>query len=229
MAAKTNWLYRRRHWQEQGFSLLEVLASVVIVAIAMASLAPALTLVAYRRAMSERVEVANQLAQAEVDRIRTLANLDQLEDYLDQLRVGADPLEATPAPASMNTDGSNYWIRLAEIQVPGRNPEKYVIQGFRSEGDECIDIPGLPCSFTLGVRVYHRFSFDPETLQALPGLQTTPVSANQNLANADVWLHPLATSLVEINLASSLSLENICREILARKQLSGNCEAFSEL
>ncbi|MFS8894984.1 prepilin-type N-terminal cleavage/methylation domain-containing protein [Synechococcus sp. R3-13] len=238
------WRLLRQQLEAEGFTLIEVLASVVIVALAMAALAPALTLIAYRRAMTERIEVANQLARAEVDRIRTLVDLElaanpvafQNPAQLARLpRVGANPLASTPAPATMDTNGANYSIRLAQIQLPGRNPEEYVIQTFRSGGGDCIDrrnntvIAGVPCTFLMGVRVYHRFSFDPATRQALPGLRTESVSANQNLANADVWLFPMASSIVEINLAANLG--DVCRGILASVQASGgtpasNCEAF---
>ena len=226
-----------RFWRQlaaEGFTLIEVLASVVIVALAMAALAPTLTVIAYRRAMSERVELANRLAQEEVDRIRTLVDIELLaaprafqdpEQQARLPRVGANPLAKTPPPDEMPADANagnythkaNYSLRLAQVQVPGRNPEEYVIQTFRDEGAPCIDrrqneiIQGVPCSFRLGVRVYHRFSFDPNTRQALPGLGTELVSANQNLANADVWLFPLATSFVEINPAANLG--DVCRQI----------------
>jgi prepilin-type N-terminal cleavage/methylation domain-containing protein len=236
-----------RLWQQhqaEGFTLIEVLASVVLVALAMAALAPTLTVIAYRRAMSERVELANRLAQEEVDRIRTLVDIElaanprafQDPAQLARLpRVGANPLANTPPPTDMDTDGNNYSIRVARVQVPGRNPEEYVIQTFRDMGGECIDrrnntvISGVPCSFRMGVRVYHRFSFDPNTRRALPGLRAEVVSANQNLANADVWLFPLATSFVEVNPAANLG--DVCRAILADVQARGgiptnNCNAF---
>jgi prepilin-type N-terminal cleavage/methylation domain-containing protein len=238
------WRLWKQH-QAEGFTLIEVLASVVLVALAMVALAPTLTVIAYRRAMSERVELANRLAQEEVDRIRTLVDIElaanprAFEDDQDQLarlpRVGANPLANTPPPTDMDTDGNNYSIRVARVQVPGRNPEEYVIQTFRDAGAPCIDrrenrvIQRVPCSFRMGVRVYHRFSFDPNTRRALPGLRTEVVSANQNLANADVWLFPLATSFVEVNPAANLG--DVCRAILADVQARGgiptnNCNAF---
>jgi prepilin-type N-terminal cleavage/methylation domain-containing protein len=233
-----------RLWQQQqaeGFTLIEVLASVVLVALAMAALAPTLTVIAYRRAMSERVELANRLAQEEVDRIRTLVDIELSDDprafqnsaQLARLpKVGANPLANTPPPTNMDTEGDNYSIRVARVQVPGRNPEEYVIQTFRDRGRECIDrrsrtiIAGVPCSFMMGVRVYHRFSFDPNTRQALPGLRTETVSANQNLANADVWLFPLATSFVEVNPAANLG--DVCRQIAIARGEDPNqrCRAF---
>ncbi|MGY2880552.1 prepilin-type N-terminal cleavage/methylation domain-containing protein [Thermostichus sp. OS-CIW-28] len=234
-----------RLWQQhqaEGFTLIEVLASVVLVALAMAALAPTLAVIAYRRAMSERVELANRLAQEEVDRIRTLVDIElaanprAFQDQLARLpRVGANPLANTPPPTNMDTEGNNYSIRVARVQVPGRNPEEYVIQTFRDAGAPCIDrresrvIQGVPCSFRMGVRVYHRFSFDPNTRRALPGLRAEVVSANQNLANANVWLFPLATSFVEVNPAANLG--DVCRAVLADVQARGgtptnNCNAF---
>jgi prepilin-type N-terminal cleavage/methylation domain-containing protein len=233
-----------RLWQQhqaEGFTLIEVLASVVLVALAMAALAPTLTVIAYRRAMSERVELANRLAQEEVDRIRTLVDIElaanprafQDPAQLARLpKVGANPLANTPPPTNMDTEGNNYSIRVARVQVPGRNPEEYVIQTFRDAGAPCIDrrenrvIQGVPCSFLMGVRVYHRFSFDPTTRQALPGLGTELASASQNLANADVWLFPMATSFVEINPAANLG--DVCRQIaIARGENPiERCRAF---
>ncbi|MFS8782383.1 type IV pilus modification PilV family protein [Synechococcus sp. R6-6] len=234
-----------RLWRQQetgGFTLIEVLASVVLVALAMVALAPTLTVIAYRRAMSERVELANRLAQEEVDRIRTLVDIElaanprAFQTQLARLpKVGANPLANTPPPTNMDTEGDNYSIRVARVQVPGRNPEEYVIQTFRDAGAPCIDrresrvIEGVPCSFRMGVRVYHRFSFDPNTRRALPGLRAEVVSANQNLANADVWLFPMASSIVEVNLAANLG--DVCRAVLADVQARGgtptnNCNAF---
>ena len=237
-----------RLWQQhqaEGFTLIEVLASVVLVALAMAALAPTLTVIAYRRAMSERVELANRLAQEEVDRIRTLVDIelaanprafqdpDQLARLLARLpKVGANLLANTPPPTNMDTEGDNYSIRVARVQVPGRNPEEYVIQTFRDAGAPCIDrrenrvIQGVPCSFLMGVRVYHRFSFDPNTRRALPGLRAEVVSANQNLANANVWLFPLATSFVEVNPAANLG--DVCRQIAIARGENPNqrCRAF---
>ena len=233
-----------RLWQQhqaEGFTLIEVLASVVLVALAMAALAPTLTVIAYRRAMSERVELANRLAQEEVDRIRTLVDIElaanprafQDPAQLARLpKVGANPLANTPPPTNMDTEGNNYSIRVARVQVPGRNPEEYVIQTFRDAGAPCIDrresrvIQGVPCSFRMGVRVYHRFSFDPNTRRALPGLRAEVVSANQNLANANVWLFPLATSFVEVNPAANLG--DVCRQIAIARGENPNqrCRAF---
>jgi prepilin-type N-terminal cleavage/methylation domain-containing protein len=245
-----------RLWQQhqaEGFTLIEVLASVVLVALAMAALAPTLTVIAYRRAMSERVELANRLAQEEVDRIRTLVDIElaanprAFQDPEDPAQppaqlpmVGADPLADTPPPDEMPADANagnymhrdNYSLRLAQVQVPGRNPEEYVIQTFRDAGAPCIDrrenrvIQGVPCSFHMGVRVYHRFSFDPNTRRALPGLRTEVVSANQNLANANVWLFPLATSFVEVNPAANLG--DVCRQIAIARGENPNqrCRAF---
>jgi prepilin-type N-terminal cleavage/methylation domain-containing protein len=216
---------------EEGFSLIEVLASVIIVAIALTALTPVLTLVAYRRAMSERIEVASQLAQGEVDRIRTLVDLEIAANpvafgtpaqlaRLPNIST-ADPISETDPPAAMPMLGEDpnatpgYSVRLAQVQLPGRNPEEYVVQTFRSDGDLCIDrqnnvvIAGVPCTFLLGVRVYHRFSFDQTSRQAIPNLQTVAVSANQNLANAEVWTFPMASSIVEINLAADLAA--VCR------------------
>ena len=73
--------------QGRGFTLIEVLASLAIVSIALAALAPSVAVAVLGRLQSQRVEVATQLAIGELDRFRATMDL------------GSEPLDSrTPLP-----------------------------------------------------------------------------------------------------------------------------------
>ncbi|GAB4217335.1 MAG: hypothetical protein OHK0012_21510 [Synechococcales cyanobacterium] len=76
----------RQRPRSLGFTLLEVLAALAIVSIGLAALAPSIAVAVLGRLQSQRIEVATQLAQAELDRYRNV---------LDQ---GPLPFTGTPAP-----------------------------------------------------------------------------------------------------------------------------------
>lgn len=234
----------------RGFTLVEVLASLLIVSVALAALAPVLALVAYRRVLSERIEVAGQLARAEVDRIRAVVDIelsadpvafDNTTDLAKLPNVFSSTLDLsdTPAPTALpnpgddpNAQDAQYSVRLVQIESPGRDPEEYAVQSFRSPGSPCIDeinavvITNVPCSFEVGVRVYHRFSFDPVTRDARPGLETETINATQDLSNEDLWTLAMSSQSVELNVASTLG--DICRASAVSEGLDPalRCAAF---
>jgi len=65
--------------QWRGFTLIEVLASLAIVSIALAALAPSVAVAVLGRLQSQRVEVATQLALGELDRFRGVMDLGSEE------------------------------------------------------------------------------------------------------------------------------------------------------
>ncbi|MDX2272173.1 MAG: prepilin-type N-terminal cleavage/methylation domain-containing protein [Cyanobacteriota bacterium] len=222
----------------RGFSLLEVLASLVIVSVALAALTPVLALMGYRRVQSERVEVAAQLAQGEVDKIRalldtqnpggtppdgyTLADIPPDGADFDQPYADIDgPLNKPVTPNLPEVQGDS-WVKLVEVTPAGSTnvPEEYIVQSFREEGSPCLDDNGdplpEPCSFRMGVRVYHRFSFE-QTPGGAPigdlnaGDNRVASSGNTSLANTDTWLRPLTVIEAEINQGADLA--QICRAL----------------
>ncbi|MEN9252142.1 MAG: prepilin-type N-terminal cleavage/methylation domain-containing protein [Thermostichales cyanobacterium HHBFW_bins_127] len=73
--------------RQDGFTLVEVLAALAIVSIALAALAPSVAVAVLSRLQSQRIEVATQLAIGELDRFRTAMDM------------GSEPLDnRTPMP-----------------------------------------------------------------------------------------------------------------------------------
>lgn len=234
---------------QQGFTLLEVIASLLIVSVALAALTPVFALVAWRRGTSARIELATQLALSEIDRVRSIVDLELTRNpqaFLDPTELARLPNPANnfpnvPPPGTVDLtladgqiDNSNndsdegYSIQLVTIETLDGRSDFFVVQSFRSPGDDCIDrrlnevIENVPCSFGLGVRVYHRFSFDPDTGEPRPGLAQNAFSAFQSQSDGNIWRFPMASNEVEINLAADLGA--ICRGIST--DLSTQCLAF---
>ncbi|MFQ3612107.1 MAG: type II secretion system protein [Cyanobacteriota bacterium] len=185
---------------DQGFNLIEVMASVVIFAIAMAAMVPTLTTIAYKRAISERIETARQVGQLEIERVRAI--IDRSQDFiasrLDELppiaRENGVFLDA-PAPdiwpqlaagtVIRTVDGVDFALRTVRVPDSETRGDQYVVQTFRNEGCPCINpntgqvvTTGTPpvevtCAFDMVVRIYHRSSFNQQgdPRTARPGLE----------------------------------------------------------
>jgi type II secretory pathway pseudopilin PulG len=169
-----------------GLTLTEVLVSFLIVSVGLAALAPALLLSVAARLQSQRIETANQLAQAEVDRIRTLVDTS-IYTFSDLPPSGADfsqPYAGITAPAQTgDLDGEDlgtYRVQLIELTggLNSGNRDAYVVQTFRSYGGECEPPDPLPCAFRLGVRVYSRAPFN----SSGSALDVTAMNAGDNRA-----------------------------------------------
>ncbi|NJL99356.1 MAG: prepilin-type cleavage/methylation domain-containing protein [Synechococcaceae cyanobacterium SM2_3_2] len=225
--------------------------SLLIVSVGLAALSPVLATVAYRRALAQRIETAQQLARSELDRIRTLIDLELFDkDRLRSLTIDSPGFTAAqkqaaflaqlpnvtpdfgspeniPTPTEVpdppnqqvNNQDPEYSVRQAVVGSTSGRPDYYVIQTYRDAGSDCINprtlvpIVGIPCSFQVGVRVYHRLSFDQSTGDALdnPPLETEVVSSLRDLQAASTWRFPFASASVRIDAASDLG--GICRNL----------------
>ncbi len=184
---------------DQGFNLIEVMASVVIFAIAMAAMVPTLTTIAYKRAISERIETARQVGQLEIERVRAI--IDRSQDFIASRLAELPPVarengvfldapppdiwpQLTAGTVIRTVDGVDFALRTVQVPPSETRGDQYVVQTFRNEGCPCITNSGqvvttgdppveVPCAFDMVVRVYHRSSFnqegDPRT--ARPGLE----------------------------------------------------------
>lgn len=248
---------------DQGFSLVEVLVSLLIVTIALAAIAPVLSVVAYRRALSQRIETANQIARSEVDRFRTLVDLELFDrdslldlviddppgfgartaaqkraDLLVQLpnitpdfddpAIIPTPTEVTDPPNFLvNTQNTEYSVRTVPVSSGADRGDFFVVQSYRDAGSDCVNpltleaIVGIPCSFRVGVRVYHRLSFDQNGDARRIPLETRVISAIREYSGPDAFFFPMAGSSVRIDAAADLG--GVCRNL---DNGGGNCLAF---
>ena len=167
---------------DQGLTLIEGLVAIVVVAITLVSITPPIFWATGTRVQNRRAEQSLQLAQGEIDRVRTL--IDQGQATIDLLppSTGAQNLRSTgvAAPTSAKDanvvtvnprcanrdDGKspNSVARYVQVNTDP-NPEdpsdcraNFLIQTFRSIGLDGTgaDTPAgvVPEGFVMGVRVY---------------------------------------------------------------------------
>ena len=172
--------FRRR--SDQGLTLIEGLVAIVVVAITLVSITPPIFWATGTRIQNRRSEQALQLAQGEIDRVRTIVDQGQATIALLPPTNGATNLRGTSVAAPTTPKDSNVVTvnpRCAN-RDDGKSPssvDKYVgintdpnpedskdckanflVQTFRSVGlDENGDVPAtgvVPNGFVMGVRVY---------------------------------------------------------------------------
>lgn len=101
-------------YSEQGFSLLEALISIAVIAVVISSFTPPIFLAVGTRVQNRRAEQAMQLAQAEVDRVRRLVERGQYDNP-----TSTDPAQKLPPVGDANvreqSKPSGYTDDLAQI------------------------------------------------------------------------------------------------------------------
>lgn len=182
---------------EQGLSLIECLIAIIVIAITVTTVTPPIFLATASRIQSRRAEQANQVAQAEVDRIRTIVERgsytttvlpvstgqkDKIQEFAAASGV-ENGLMVSSNPAACSTEGKTLYPQtlpgsantLIPVDINGDCKAEFAMQVFRTEG--CVpsgEDASKPYSFYVGVRVY---SYDPE--KPLP---TTISAERANLA-----------------------------------------------
>ncbi|MGJ3254647.1 MAG: type IV pilus modification PilV family protein [Elainellaceae cyanobacterium] len=165
---------------EAGLTLLECIVSIVVVAITGALITPPLFLATATRLQNQRSDQALQIAQGEVDHIRTLT--EQSRHYPTALpAVGPANTASVQAYAlpdaiasqlkSVNTGCADLYdgaqippTTLLPIDVDGDCESDFLMQFFRTPGvtstRETTSGTNRPTAFKVGVRVYARNAGD---------------------------------------------------------------------
>jgi type II secretory pathway pseudopilin PulG len=97
--------------REKGFSFIEVILSIALLAFAMLGLAQLFVLALANNARSDQISNAAFLAQQELDELRTLT-ADELT------ALGGSPLDEM---IDVNTDGGNDFRRITRLTPQGLN------------------------------------------------------------------------------------------------------------
>lgn len=164
-----------------GFSLLEVLVAIVIVALILVSITPPIFMATAARVQQRRAELAQQLAQSEIDRVRTTVergvySAADLPDVRTSLS-GAPPtvvlgqLKSTKSSCSTYTGATVSSTTLLPVDVNGDCQSDFLLQSFRTQGPAGTAVP--TSGFRMVVRVY---ADTPLLRQQLANLNTTPAS-----------------------------------------------------
>lgn len=179
---------------EEGLTLIECLAAIVVVGLIGAAIAPVLVLSVATRVQSQKSEQALKVAQSEIDAIRVL--LERGGDDLTGANfppVAAgfadDAVTTALGPDAVTNDPDNYdadYTRARPLDIDDDGTFDFAIQSYRTAGEE---IDSLPVAFTLGVRVY-----DYRAVEAARGnLDTRQASIGLTSSEGDRALQPLAT------------------------------------
>ncbi|MFP4134690.1 MAG: hypothetical protein ACLFQP_09220 [Halothece sp.] len=154
---------------EEGLTLLEVIASIVMISVILVAIAPPLLLTAATRVKMRRVSQAQLIAQEEVNRVQGIMARSRDEnlpteddcdptDSSDCTYVGlpetVDNLEDAEAPSSVNN--------LRRVDVDSDGEDDFLVQTFRNEGALFSggEARCEPAIFQIGVRVYSILAED---------------------------------------------------------------------
>ena len=173
-----------RQGSDQGLTLIEGLVAIVVVSVTLVSITPPIFWATGTRVQNRRAEQALQLAQGEIDRVRTLVDQDRATGELlppvsaanfrgtgstsvPAPTVRKDSNVVTVNPRCANKDDGkspsnvNQYTRIVTDPVPGspNNCEpNFLMQTFRSAGLNGNGNPvtgsAIPEGFVMGVRVY---------------------------------------------------------------------------
>lgn len=202
---------------ERGFTLIEIIAAIVILTIAFAAAAAPLLLSAATRIQSRRIQQAEALAQQEIDRVKAL--LLRTQGVSAAVETGLIPPESaqaniddTPAPTVfLNSDTSgrgdlNLTTEALGFDLDEDDDDDYFIQLIRSPAVRLsrgnIGQAGI---FEMVVRVY-----DSSAAVNLGSLETDAIDSILTNTLAAPRTNPLAVSRTTISQSDAgLSLEDL--------------------
>lgn len=152
-----------KNTSNRGFSILECLIGIVIIAIVVTAFTPPIFLTVASRIQNRRAEQALQLAQGEIDKVRRTVERGIYDDTTNFLPPqGGAPnnnVQAEPAPNSAFTLQSNSTQQFPsssgqalEVDVNGDGRSDFLVQTYRTAGVR--DGNNRLMAFGMGVRVY---------------------------------------------------------------------------
>ncbi|MCL1464468.1 type IV pilus modification PilV family protein [Argonema galeatum] len=137
---------------QQGISLLECLMAITVISVVISSFTPPIFLAVATQIQNRRAEQAVQLAQAEIDRVRSIA---EQQDYAntDLPPEGATDVkqQSPPSGTTPNRNSMSATTGLL-VDVNGDGTQDFVVQTYRNTG--VPDSTGKKVAFNMGVRVY---------------------------------------------------------------------------
>ncbi len=196
----------------KGFTLIESLVAVIIVSITVVSILPPIFWATATRVQNRRAEQAVQLAQSEIERVRTLVergsyeivDLPPVDGARTTLRDTANPV---PAPSTLSgikrstrfgcssNDDARQPTAVTQVIEIDSDPKsndckpEFMVQVFRSSGTVPVGSPAntKPSAFSMGVRVYAAPAF-----ANLGSLETTPSRLRGSSGPGQQGTRPLA-------------------------------------
>lgn len=158
---------------ERGLTLIECLVAIVVIAITVATITPPIFLATATRVQARRGEQANQIAQAEVDRVRRMVETGIYT--VNQLPADTGTGNASAVAVASGVNGSLLVspascgtyppipattpiaaTSLIPVDIDGDCQPEFAMQVFRSSACIPASLPAdtPPYAFQVGVRVY---------------------------------------------------------------------------
>jgi type II secretory pathway pseudopilin PulG len=223
----------RRH-PDQGLTLIEGLVAIIVITVTLVSITPPIFWATGTRVQNRKAEQASQLAQGEVDRVRTLlerggytlAQLPPIAPGANNANIRQAGIAPAPTASSGTMVSSNStcntdtgippafgrYTAIDTDNLPGPCRAEFLIQTFRSPGvDEngaelTLASTSLPHGFVMGVRVYASVA---ETELAAGRGQTQQASLKGTSGLGGQRFRPLAvqyTTIVRSSASQNLSV-----------------------
>jgi type II secretory pathway pseudopilin PulG len=169
------------------------LIAIVVVAIVMTGITPLVFAVVGSRVQQRRAEQAQQLAQAEVDRVRTIVErgvytINDLPADAGSNNLTTFPVANAIYPQLKSTDPAKNTYIASEpvpstvflpVDTTGDGKPDFLVQSFRTTGIPTGPTGTVPNGFRMGVRVYVDTPLLRDSLAK--GLLTNPTALNPKI------------------------------------------------
>ena len=203
--------------RQAGFTIIESLVAIIVVAVLLGAIAPAIVFSVATRVQARRVELATLAARSYLDGIRTgaiAAPTAKAQLAANQYFLGSVP---APTAGSLNCPTANAYctapaeLYCVDLDGGGCTTNSYrdfVIQGFRSYFTSTTDDPAD--GYRLGLRVYRADGFkDAGTL-----LKNDPTRVSQSPVTAGIGKRkaPLVEMATQIG-TSGTSYRDLCTRL----------------
>lgn len=208
--------------QQQGFTLIECLVAIVMVALVSGLIAPVLIVSVATRINSQRSEQALALAQQEIDTVRQLLEwgeyeVDDLPPVANRFVPADEPGEFDQVPAGSNDIQSAFAQDLFDVDIDNDGAIDFLVERFRTVGE---DVDGIPVAFAMGVRVY-----DQRRVRLNEGRQLTPASLVMTSGDGGSGTRPLAALYTTLSVTDQdNALCNLVSYLNANSRRGGEAE-----
>ncbi|QDZ38495.1 type II secretion system protein [Euhalothece natronophila Z-M001] len=216
-------LHKAKDNSQKGLTLLEVLASIVMIGVILVAVAPPLLLSTATRVKMRRVSQAQSIAQDEVNRVQGIMarsrdqNLptDGEGDFagLPQT-IDTGELEDFAAPSNLS--------EVRAVDVNGDGDTDFFVQTFREGGALFSggDARCEPAIFTMGVRVY---SFLAQDNLEEDNLETDPISLQMTSNLQGQSTQPMAVLFAEVSRSDMERSRDAYNRYISGDWIPGGC------
>lgn len=198
---------------ESGFTIIESLIAIVVVAILLAAIAPVLVISTATRVQSRRVELATQAAKTFIDGVRTGAITTEPSDITPVLEAPSDTLQRN----LVNTPG-DYLIDLTKMAAPTTSTDLYCFNrnGTINNPEDCpsstdklfyiqanriVQSTGTNANdgYRLGIRVYRADVDFTQTVKVSAATKTTQKTFTGGLGDKQAPVIEMTTDIANSN------------------------------